>query len=118
MRVMRLPDDISPEELSARESKYEEAAIFLATNLETVGLMVYRDLVDFEIVRDLLGDAVIATWKKLRRWTFEMREDQDRDTVFDWYEWLAIKLEEDYAEFGHHSVFIKRRKWKPKSRVF
>lgn len=118
MRVLQLPDDISLNELRERELKFEEAAVFLATNFETVGLMVYRDIVDFEVVRDLLGDAVIAVWQKLRRWAYELRDQQERDTVFDWFEWLSSKLEEDYAEFGHQAIFVKRRKWKPKSRVF
>lgn len=118
LRVLQLPDDISFAELREREPKYEEAAIFLATNFETVGLMVYRDLVDFEIVRDLIGDAVVAIWRKLRRWTFEMREQQHRDTVFDWFEWLAGKLEDDNVEEAHQAVFVRRRKWRPSSPLF
>lgn len=113
LRILQLPDDISLAELRARDPRFEEAAFFLATNFETMGLMVFRDLVDFAIVRDLVGDAVIAIWGKLGRWVFELREQQERDTVFDWFEWLAQKLEEDYSQRGHHSVFIRRRKWKP-----
>lgn len=118
LRVLQLPDNISFDELRERDGKFEEAAIFLATNFETVGLMVYRDLVDFEIVRDLIGDAVVAIWAKLRRWTFEMREQQARDTVFDWFEWLAEKLEEDHVEEAHQAVFVRRRKWRPSSSLF
>lgn len=117
MRVLQLPDNISLEELRSRETKFEEAAIFLATNFETVGLMVFRDLVDFEIVRDLIGDAVVAIWKKLDRWTADLRAQQQRDTVFDWFEWLAIKLSEEQADPAHRSVFVKRRKWRPTSRL-
>lgn len=118
LRVLQLPDEISIEELRQRESKYEEAAIFLATNFETVGLMVYRDLVEFEIVRDLIGDAVVAIWRKLKRWTLEQRNLQSRETVFDWFEWLALQLEEDHAQEGHRAVFVSRRKWKPRRSLF
>lgn len=118
LRVLQLPDEISVTELRDREQKYEEAAIFLATNFETVGLMVYRDLVDFEIVRDLIGDAVVAIWSKLKRWTLEQREMQARETVFDWFEWLALQLEEDHAQEGHRAVFVHRRKWKPRRSLF
>lgn len=118
LRVLQLPDEISVDELRQREAKYEESAIFLATNFETVGLMVYRDLVDFEVVRDLIGDAVVAIWKKLRRWTIEQRNLQSRETVFDWFEWLALQLEEDAAREGHRAVFVHRRKWRPRRSMF
>lgn len=117
MRVLQLPDDISLDDLRERETKYEEAAIFLATNFETVGLMVFRDLVEFGIVRDLIGDAVVAIWKKLNRWTFDLREQQGRDTVFDWFEWLALQLDEEQVDHAQRAVFVKRRKWKPASRL-
>ena len=118
LRVLQLPDEISVDELRQRETKFEEAAIFLATNFETVGLMVYRDLVDFEIVRDLIGDAVVAIWKKLKVWTLEQRVTQSRETVFDWFEWLALQLEEDAAREGHRTVFVLRRKWRPRRSMF
>lgn len=118
LRVLQLPDEISVDELRQREAKFEEAAIFLATNFETVGLMVYRDLVDFEIVRDLIGDAVVAIWRKLRLWTLEQRKLQARETVFDWFEWLALQLEEDAAREGHLAVFVLRRKWRPRRSLF
>lgn len=118
LRVLQLPDEISVAALRERESKYEEAAIFLATNFETVGLMVYRDLVEFEIVRDLIGDAVVAIWRKLKVWTLEQRELQARETVFDWFEWLALQLEKDHALEGHRAVFVNRRKWKPRRSLF
>lgn len=118
LRLMRLPDGITLAEIRDHETKYEEAAIVLATNFETVGLMVFRDLVDFAIVRDLVGDAVIQTWKKLDRWVHDLREEQDRDTVFDWFEWLAGKLDEDHVERAHHAMFARRRKWRPNNTVF
>ncbi|MDX1442593.1 MAG: DUF4760 domain-containing protein [Gammaproteobacteria bacterium] len=118
LRLMRLPDGITLDEIRGRETKYEEAAIVLATNFETVGLMVFRDLVDFSIVRDLVGDAVIQIWKKLDRWVQDLRDEQGRDTVFDWFEWLAGKLDEDDVERAQHAMFVKRRKWRPNNTVF
>lgn len=118
LRVLQLPDEISIAELRDRDSKFEEAAIFLATNFETVGLMVYRELVEFEIVRDLIGDAVVTIWRKLKRWTLEQRELQARETVFDWFEWLARQLEADHAKEGHRAVFVLRRKWRPRRSMF
>jgi len=118
LRVLQLPDEISVDELRQRDAKFEEAAIFLATNFETVGLMVYRDLVEFEIVRDLVGDAVVAIWRKLKRWIMEQRQLQSRETVFDWFEWLARQLEEDNVQDGHRAVFVLRRKWKPRKSLF
>jgi hypothetical protein len=118
LRILQLPDGITLADLRKRETKYEEAAIFLATNFETVGLMVFRDLVDFSIVRDLVGDAVIQIWRKLDRWVQDLRDEQDRDTVFDWFEWLAHKLDEEHVERAHHAMFAQRRKWRPNNTVF
>jgi hypothetical protein len=63
--VLALPDDISASELQARGPEVEEAAQILAFRFETLGLLVYRGTISFDVVEDLVGGAVVWIWRRL-----------------------------------------------------
>ncbi|MCG8432978.1 MAG: hypothetical protein MJA83_02975, partial [Gammaproteobacteria bacterium] len=79
LRILRMPDGVSMAQMREQGDQYEDAAMFISTNLETIGIMVYREIVDFNMVNDLIGDAVVLVWHKLENWATEMRAEQRRE---------------------------------------
>lgn len=110
--VWAIPDGETASTLRARGTDCEEAAILVSTTIEVVGVLIYRRVVPLEIVDDLMGDAIVGFWPKLRDWVEAMRREQGRESVYEWFQWLVERLEtrERRRERGAHSLF---RDWRP-----
>ncbi|MFN0149528.1 MAG: hypothetical protein ACKVU1_02320 [bacterium] len=110
--IWAIPDSETATALRARGTECEEAAILVGTTVEVVGVLVYRRVVPIEIVDDLMGDAIVGFWPKLRDWVEAMRREQDRESVYEWFQWLVDRLEtrERRRTRGAHSLFSE---WQP-----
>ena len=107
--LQAVPDGISLQELRDKGSEYELAAITVATCLETMGLLVFKQIAPLDLVMDLAGGIVEVMCRKLRNWQNELRVEQQQPSWGEWFEWLgdqAQKLKSD-TEPAH----IKYRNW-------
>jgi len=107
-----IPDGETAAAIRGRGHELEEAAILIGTTLEVVGVLVYRRVVPIEIVDDLMGDAIVGFWPKLRDWVEVMRREQERESVYEWFQWLVERLEsrERRRSLGAHARFSE---WRP-----
>ena len=111
--IQALPDDRSATELRAHGADTESLAMVIGNTFESIGVMVYRRIVPLAIVNELMGGAAVHLWRKLERWTLETRAEQSRDNVYEWFQWLADRLQE-LPDFGTGPpAHVARRDWKP-----
>lgn len=61
---------------------------------ETIELLVYNRVVPFDSVKNLVGGAAIKIWGVVKLWTEDTRQRQGHTLVFEWFQWLAERLEE------------------------
>lgn len=110
--IWGLPDGLSAEGLRARGAEHEDAAILIGTTLETVGVLVYQRIAPLGVVDELMGDAIILLWRKLEPWVLVLRREQGRESVYEWFQWLADRLgeRERRTTQGAHVTF---RDWRP-----
>ncbi len=92
--VLHLPDDMSAEDIRANEAKIEDAAMLISTTMENIGVMTFQRIVPFLVVSCLVGTSVIILWRKLENWAVALREELDTPSAFEWFQWLAERLEE------------------------
>jgi len=85
----QLPDGASSEELRSKGPGFEDAAVVICTSFETMGLLVYRRIADFDIVMDLAGGMAASMFRKLEGWVRTKREEQKQPSWAEWFEWLA-----------------------------
>jgi hypothetical protein len=90
--IRNLPDDISGEDLRARASGTEEAALQIAMMYETMGLLVYRRIASFDLAQELTGGLLEVLWRKLGVWVKAVRDEQSHPRFAEWFEWLAIQF--------------------------
>jgi len=109
-KIWSLPDDTSLTEIRERGDEWEEAAFQVGMTLETMGVLVYRKIVPLPILDELMGDAILILWRKLRPWVEHLRDEQKRDSAYEWFEWLADRLAETTrrTEAGAHKIY---RNW-------
>lgn len=103
----RCAEETIPQEL-------QDAAMLVSTALESVGLMVYQRIAPFQLVQQLMGGVIQASWRVLRPNTEWMRENLCRPSIHEWFQWLAERLD-DYPEYRDtEGAYAKYSKWKPK----
>jgi len=61
---------------------------------ETIGLPVYPGVVPIKIVEELVGGVAVNFWRRLYPWVKSIREEQSADFVFEWFQWLAERLQD------------------------
>lgn len=94
-RIIRsLQEGVLSNELNASDPETEEAAMFVCSVYETVGILVFRRILPFQVVEDLTGGAIALCWRKLRAWIEEIRVETSNDRVFEWFQWLAERCAE------------------------
>lgn len=110
--VLHLPDGLSAEDMRTRKTNLEDAAMLISTTMENIGVMTYQRIVPFTIVNNLIGVSVIVLWRKLEHWTGDLRDELDEPAAFEWFQWLAERLQE-YQRDGNSPAYDEYRSWVP-----
>lgn len=109
--LQTLPDGISSQALRDAGKEYEEAAVIVTTSFETMGLLVYKRIANFELVMELAGGMLVAMHRKLERWLEAKRAEQNHPAWAEWFEWLALLAKEHNAD--QDPAFTRITGWKP-----
>ena len=91
----------------------QDAAMLVSTTMEAVGLMVYQRIAPFQLVQQLMGGTIQASWRVLRTHSEWLREKLDRPSVHEWFQWLAERLDEHPEYLDEVGAYSKYRNWKP-----
>lgn len=109
-----LKPHLSKEELLDLGERYEAAIIRVGMKFETIGLLVYKDVVPIDAIEDLVGGVAILLWDVLHNFIQESREQGHHPTYFEWFHWLVDRLKERGRFDDQPSAFVAHKNWKPK----
>jgi hypothetical protein len=90
-RVLKLPDDTSPDTIRS-DPHLLEAALAIDSACEMWGSMVFEGVVDLHMLDRMVGGWVRGTWIRLRSWIEAERRDNRSPNVAEWWEWLYDRL--------------------------
>ena len=94
-RIIDLPDNLDREGIRAKVGpEGEDAIYFVTTTWETIGVLVFQKELTLDLVDDFFSGPIIISWRKLSRYLEEIRKERQRDTLFEWYQWLAERMME------------------------
>lgn len=110
--VLSLPAEVPASELQASGTNLDEAATILAIRFETLGLMVYRGAISFDVMEDLVGGVVLNIWNRLKDPICEIRTKKDWPMYCEWFQWLAEQLEKR-GRLQEIPAHIRLRDWGP-----
>jgi len=92
-RINSLPDGASREQIREVLGPDGEDAVFLiGLTWESIGLLVFRREITFDLVADFFSGSVSVSWRKLHVYVQEDRRFVERETVWEWFQWLAEKM--------------------------
>jgi hypothetical protein len=111
--VQNLPDGITAEELDTRGQDVLNAVQALGIICETEGYMVFRRTIPLRVVDDLHGGIIRLAWQRLRPWIERDREASGNLNSFEWFQWLAERLEENHRPEKALGAHATHRDWRP-----
>ena len=109
--LQTVPDGISLDELRALGEEYEEAAVTVTTSFETMGLLVFKRVAPLQLVVDLAGGIISTMVRKLRRFSEDLRVEQDQPSWGEWFEWLGDQVAR--VKTRSEPAHIRYRDWRP-----
>jgi hypothetical protein len=109
--LYQLPDGISTADMRQRGPEFEDAAVVVSTALETMGLLAYKKITQFDLVMELVGGMVVVIHRKLAEWLREKRETQNHPGWGEWFEWLAMRAEEHLSD--KTPAYQRTGDWRP-----
>ena len=110
--VLQLPDQLSAKEIEVQHPDTDECAMLICTTMENIGVMTFQRIVPFLIVKNLIGKSIIVLWHKLQYWVFDLRRRLDLPEAFEWFQWLAERLEECTGP-DEQPAYEAYKSWKP-----
>lgn len=111
-KILNLPDGLGVEDIRAGDPGLEEAAVLISATMENIGVMTYQRIVPFIVVNNLMGASTPILWRKLTGWAMALREEQGSDEAFEWFQWLAERLEE-YQQSDPAPAYVSHKDWIP-----
>jgi len=112
--IFDLPDSVTNEELEKLpEEKYMTIYLVLGT-WERLGILVFREEIAIDLVDDAFSGPIIQSWIKLGKFVEEFRARMNRDTGFEWFQWLAERMHERENHGSAVPAYIAHKNWKAK----
>ena len=93
-QLHRIPGDATAEQIDALGPELTDAIEQVGIRVETIGYMVWRDMVDIAMVDDLFGGVVIFWWSRIKPFAERDRERTSNPKSYEWFQWLAERLAE------------------------
>jgi len=108
-----LPEGLTAHEIESRGPEVLGAARRMEMVGETLGYLVYSRVVPLAVVDEMAGGSIRACWRTLRRYAGEVREREGIPNSFEWFQWLADRLEENPVAWKRQGAHVAHREWRP-----
>jgi hypothetical protein len=110
--VNSLPDDADAETIRRVLGRKGRDRVFLVgLTWESLGVLAFRREIDMDTVDDFFSGAISLSWRKLRAFVEEDRRVLGRDTVWEWFQWLAERMAEREGRTTPVPAHIAHRDW-------
>jgi hypothetical protein len=90
--TISLPDGLTKVEIEDQLGNDIKAVYLVMSTWENIGILVFHDEVSMDMVDDAYSGAITLSWQKLAGYVSDMREEFQRDTIFEWFQWLAERM--------------------------
>ena len=114
MLVVYLPGGLTRSELERELGADMSLIALLMTTWESLGVLVFRREVSLDLVDDFFSGPIVLSWRKLRVLVEEMRSQDQRETYFEWFQWLAERMLDRETEAEPVPAHVQHRDWRPR----
>src|SRR2546423_14068155 len=114
--VIELPENASAEKIiEILGPDGEDLLAHLTATWETIGILLFHGELTMALVDDFFSGPILISWRKLGSYVEEMRRRYDRNTWFEWFQWLAERMTERESKTPPVPAYIAHRNWRKES---
>ncbi len=110
--VLNLPDDLKKADILNMNPEEKNLIFYWLGAWEALGIMVFKREISMSVMDDYFSGPIIISWKKLSTYVEQDRKDLNRETMHEWYQWLAEHMEEREANTPAKPAHITYKNWK------
>jgi hypothetical protein len=81
---------------------------------ESLGVLAFRREIDMATIDDFFSGAIAISWRKLHTFVAEDRRSLERETVWEWFQWLAERMGERESRATPVPAHLAHRDWSAK----
>jgi hypothetical protein len=112
-RVISLPDNATKAQVSEiLGPDGEDAVHIVGFTWESLGVLVFRREITLDLVDDFFSGPITVSWRKLSHYVSEQRSLLQRDTAFEWFQWLSERIIEREKQTPPVPAYVTHGKWK------
>ena len=115
LTIEHLPDTAGKAEIDALPKSDQADVIALLATWEGLGILVFNREIPLQMVDDFYSGTVAQSWRKLKRYVEELREASSRPTDWEWFQWLAERMQEEELARPPVPAHVQHRNWKRSS---
>jgi len=110
--VFDMKDGITKSEIDQLPKEDYLALYMLLGTWERLGILVHRREIPLDLVDDAYSGPILISWQKLNGFIFEFRQEVQRDTGFEWFQWLADQMHKREQTSSAIPAYVTYREWK------
>lgn len=107
-----LPDEVGKAEIDALPKEDYLALYVLLGTWERLGILVYHNEIPLDLVDEAFSGPILISWQKLQKFILQFRADVKRDTGFEWFQWLADRINEREQTTSAIPAYVAHKTWK------
>lgn len=107
-----LPEGLSKSEI---EEKLGNNFLYMQQLLgiwESLGILLYHDEVSIDIVDEFYSGNIVQSWQKLNRLVEDVRKETNRETRWEWFQWLSERMLEREMKTPPVPAYLIQKKQK------
>jgi len=107
-----MPDGLSKAELYEYLGDDLDYFLLLLSSLEGLGVLVQQKEISLKTVEDFFSGLILSAWKKIERYVREIRELRERETIYEYIQWLAERIIEKENTESVVPAYVEFADWK------
>jgi hypothetical protein len=109
--ILSIPDGLTKTEIEERVGDEIETVYLVMSTFESIGILVFRNEVTMDMVDDAYSGPITLSWQKLEPYVSGMREEHQRETMFEWFQWLAERMRDREGSRPPVPAHIAYKEW-------
>lgn len=110
--VLNLPNDLLKKDILAMPPDEKNLIFYWLGTWEAMGIMVFKREISMDVMDDYFSGPIIISWQKLSAYVEQDRKDLNRETMHEWYQWLAERMLERETNIPAKPAHVTYKKWK------
>jgi hypothetical protein len=111
--IFGLPDNLSKFEIEQTLGDDMDSVYTVMTTWESLGILTYRRLLSIDLIDDFFSGGIVISWRKLHRFVDDERAMHERETLLEWFQWLAERFANREAAASPIPGYKAQRDWSP-----